>query len=258
MTVIVAPPHLTDAARGDWEVLQTPTPAAPRFDPAQAELLPEPARRWVLHAVAPGTPLLRAVVLDLRGTIRLGGWRPFRAAQALLPMAGYVWAATARLGPVTVRGFDRYRDGTGEMRWRLLDVLPVMSGSGPDIARSAAGRLAAEFVLAPAAALDARVQWKALGDHQAVARLPVGEEEHEVTLTVAPDGRLEAVTLPRWGDPSGDGRFGVHPFGVECGREAVFDGFTIPAELRGGWWPGGDRWADGEFIRCTVEHARYR
>ncbi|WP_113701544.1 DUF6544 family protein, partial [Nonomuraea lactucae] len=216
-----------------------------------------PARRWVLRAIAPGAPLLRAVVLETHGTIRLGVWRPFRATQVVRPMAGYVWTAAARLGLLTVRGFDRYRGGVGEMRWRLLGVLPVMSGGGPDVSRSAAGRLACEFVLAPAAALDPRVHWKPLDDRQAVARVPVGDEEHEVTLTIAPDGRLEAVTMRRWGDP-GKGPYGPHPFGVECGREVTFDGFTIPAELRGGWWPGDARWAEGEFIRFAVDHARYR
>jgi hypothetical protein len=260
MTLIVPPSHLTDAARRDWEILQASTSGpegAERFDPAQAEPLPEPARRWVLHAIAPGTPLLRSVVLDLHGAIRLGAWHPFHAVQVLLPMSGYVWAAVTRLGPLTVRGFDRYRDGVGEMRWRMLDAVPIVSGGGPDIARSAAGRLACEFVLAPASALDPRVRWKPLDGRQAIAHVPVGEEEYEVTLTVAPGGRLEAVTVPRWGNPD-KGPYRTHPFGVECGRESSFGGFTIPAEVRGGWWPGGPRWAEGEFIRFTVDHARYR
>lgn len=261
MTVIVAPPHLPAQARRDWAALQAATDPAPCFDPAQAGPLPEAARRWVLHAIAPGTPLRRSVVLRSRGEIRLGAWRRFRAVQALEPMEGFVWAATAWMGPLPVHGFDRYHGGAGETRWRMLDALPVrlpvMSGSGRDSTRSAAGRLAAEFVLAPAAALDPRVRWKHLDRYEAVAILPVGEEDVEVRLAVDDDGRPAAVTLSRWGDPDGGG-YRRHPFGVVCGREGAFDGFTIPVWLRCGWWPETERWDEGEFIRFTVEDAVYR
>ncbi|GAA3561162.1 hypothetical protein GCM10022419_047250 [Nonomuraea rosea] len=251
MTVVVAPPHLTEQARQDWELLQRQTRQAPAFDPGQADLLPEPARRWILHAIAPGAALSRAVVLTMRGTIKLGQWRRFYATQVLLPLEGYVWSASAWLGPAPVHGFDRYRAGAGEMRWRLLNTFPVMSGSGPDITRSAAGRLACEIVMAPAAALDPRVRWKALDEQHAVATVPIDGEDHDVTLTIAPDGRLERVTMSRWGNPDGT-TYREHLFGIECADEATFDGFTIPARVRGGWWP------QGEFIRFALDDVLFR
>ncbi|MFF4615535.1 DUF6544 family protein [Nonomuraea jabiensis] len=257
MTVIVAPPHLTEEARHDWDVLQRATERAGVFDPGQADVLPEPARRWVLRTITPGTPLLRAVVLSMRGTIKLGAWRRFRATQVLLPLEGFVWSASVHLGPLPVHGFDRYRAGAGEMRWRLLDTLSMMSGTGTDITRSAAGRLACEFVLAPAAALDPRVRWKALDGRRAVAGLPVGSADHDVTLTIAPDGRLERVTMSRWGNPD-KGMYREHLFGVDCEDEITWDGFTLPARMRGGWWPGTERRTDGEFIRFTLDDALFR
>ncbi|MFB9476675.1 DUF6544 family protein [Nonomuraea salmonea] len=257
MTVVLAPPHLTQQARHDWDLLQAGTPAPRPFDPAEADLLPEPARRWVLHAIEAGTPLLCSAVLRMRGDIRLGRWRRFEALQVLAPMEGFVWTARAWMGALPVSGFDRYRAGVGEMRWRLLDAVPVMSGTGPDITRSAAGRLACEFVMAPAAALDPRLRWKPLDDDRVIAVVPVGGEDFDVTLTVAPTGMLTAVTVERWGNPD-KGPFRSHLFGVVCGDEATFDGFTVPARLRGGWWPGTGRWADGEFIRFKVEDALFR
>ncbi|MFD2352472.1 DUF6544 family protein [Nonomuraea ferruginea] len=91
------------------------------------------------------------------------------------------------------------------MRWRMLDALPVMSGSDHDISRSAAGRLASEFVLVPAAALDPRVRWKHVDRYEAVASMPVGDEDFDVRLAVDDDGRLVGVTVSRWGDPDGGG-----------------------------------------------------
>ena len=57
--------------------------------------LPEPARRWLSHAIAPGTPLWGSVELTMHGQIKLGRWRPFTARQVLTPPDGYIWAATA-------------------------------------------------------------------------------------------------------------------------------------------------------------------
>ncbi|MEV0591440.1 DUF6544 family protein [Nonomuraea cavernae] len=257
MSVVVAPPYLSYEARRDWQLLQAATEDPEPFDPARAGLLPEPARRWLLHAIAPGTPLLRAVVLETHGTIRLGGWRTFHATQALLPMVGFVWTATAYVGLLNVQGFDRYLCGAGEMRWRLMNTIPVMSGTGEDITRSAAGRLASEFVLAPAVALDPRIRWKPVDDRRVIACLPVGDEEHEVTLDVAPSGRLTAVTLQRWGNPDQE-RYREHPFGARCEGEITFDGFTLPESLRVGWWPDMERWAEGEFLRFSIDDALYR
>jgi len=51
------------------------------FDPAATAGLPEPARRWLSHAIAPGTPLWSRAELTMRGHIKLGRWRPFTARQ---------------------------------------------------------------------------------------------------------------------------------------------------------------------------------
>src|SRR5437868_9437446 len=121
------------------------------FDSAATMGLPEPARRWLSHAIAPGTPLWGSVELTMHGRIKLGRWRPFTARQVLSPPAGYTWAATARLAGLPVTGYDRLSSGAGEMRWRLLRLFPVLTTAGPDITRSAYGRMAGEIALIPTA-----------------------------------------------------------------------------------------------------------
>jgi hypothetical protein len=109
-----------------------------------------PGREVVQHSIREGTPLARTAWLRMRGHIRLGStWRTFTATQLLAPGAGFIWAATAQFIGVPVLGYDKYFDGAGEMRWRLGGLVPVIAASNAEISTGAAGRLAAESVLAP-------------------------------------------------------------------------------------------------------------
>ncbi|MFG2006806.1 DUF6544 family protein [Spirillospora sp. NPDC048911] len=237
--------------------LEAPTGPVPLFTPARVQHLPPPARRWLIHAIQPDTPLLTTTRLSMHGRIRIGAWWRFQAEQILRPPTGFVWAATTHLAGVPVTGFDRYTDGAGQMRWRLLGALPLISAAGPDTTRSAAGRLAAEFVLSPASALAPWITWEPIDDHQALARVTIGPRTHLVTVTVAASGALTSVSLPRWGNPDGHAHR-QHTFGVKVYSETTFDGFTIPSYATAGWWHGTDRWADGQFIRFRVDHASFR
>lgn len=62
------------AAAGTWERLSRGQPNPGRFAPVMAAGLPESACRWLTHAIVPGTPLARAVIVEMEGHIRLGRW----------------------------------------------------------------------------------------------------------------------------------------------------------------------------------------
>ena len=257
------PRGLTGDVRSDWADLGAPTGAPARFEVEMTAALPEPARRWLTHAIAPGTPLLTSVELVTHGQIRLGAWRGFTATQRMSAARGFVWAATARMTglpfmglPVT--GFDRYTRYTGEMRWMLLGAVPVQTATGLDVTRSAAGRHAAEMlVLLPAAGLSPQVKWRSLDADRAVARIKVGSGFHEVTLTVAASGALTSMTMSRWGATT-KGSFAERVFGADLGAEATFDGFTVPRAVTAGWEHGTAGWPQGQFIRYTIDSANYR
>jgi hypothetical protein len=255
--VTTAPvPAAARRVRREWEALTAPGGLPETFDVARVGDLPEPARRWLVHAIAPGTPLWRSVVLTMRGEIRLGTWRPFTARQVLAPPRGFVWAATARLFGLPVTGFDRYSSGTGQMDWRFAGLVPVMTATGPDVTRSAAGRLAGETALAPTTFRSAT--WRSGSDEDhAVGTWRIDEHEESAEFHVAPDGRLLGVLMQRWGNPGGE-PFGRHPFGVTIEAEDSFDGVTIGSRLRAGWWWGTDRQDEGEFFRASITGARFR
>jgi hypothetical protein len=78
-------PRAARSVRREWDLLRGSTDEPQAFEPSMAADLPEPARRWLTHAIAPGTQLWQSVELSMRGQIRLGAWRPFTARQVLAP-----------------------------------------------------------------------------------------------------------------------------------------------------------------------------
>jgi hypothetical protein len=248
-------PRWARASRTHWTVVATPAVDPRPFDPAMTDLLPDPVARWLRHAIEPGTPLGAAVLFAMHGHILVGQWRPFRARQ-VINARGFVWVASARFGPIPVRGFDRYVDAEGEMRWRLLGAIPVMSAQDADITRSAAGRLAVEILVAPFGALFPNVAWHGIDDAHAEAHIEIDGTTHTATIAVDDVGRLVSVALPRWGNPLGE-PYGLYPFGVEMTGEQRFAGMLLPDRVDAGWFYGTERWNEGEFFRADIDEARF-
>jgi hypothetical protein len=218
--------------------------------------LPAAARLWRDHAIAPDARPAAVARLRMHGRIKVSAWQPFRATEVIDPAHGYRWTASVGRTGLLFRGGDRLWDGAGSMRWRLLGLLPVIRASGPDMARSAAGRLAAELVFHPAALLAAAREWEDLGPESFTVALEAAGELHRLTVEVAPDGAVRRLSLPRWGSPD-RGPFALHPFGALLEGEIGDAGYTVPAVMRAGWWPDDERWQAGEFFRATLDEVRY-
>jgi hypothetical protein len=211
-----------------WRSLQV-RPPDETFDPASVAGLPEPARRYLLRAIAPGTPLARSVVVTLVGRIGLrpgANKLPFTSELLVAPPDGLIWKATVGSGVMRLSGDDRYAAGQGMMRWFLWHLIPVIRAGGPDVSRSAAGRVALEAAsfLPPALLPQRGARWEAIDDHSARVHLRVGSEKLTPVLFVAADGRLEQLEMLRW-DP--DDRDYILWRGDALTAERRFGGYTL-------------------------------
>ena len=130
---------------------------------------------------------------------RSGRWQRFEADWLLAPPEGFIWAARTQVGPLSIAGFDRYTGGAGEMRWRLFGVVPFIGASGPDVSRSAMGRLAAELCFVPAVALSPALRWEEIDSHRVAVHVNAHGWSHRVTLTIGSSGGTVSRRRPTVG-----------------------------------------------------------
>jgi len=228
------------------------------FNPDQIAQLPEAVRRYLQHAIAPGTQLAAAVRLHMHGEIKLKGWVPFKAQQVISEANGMIWSATAWMNGLPVFGSDRFLDGQGTMQWKILGIFPVMVASGLDISRSTRGRLRAESVWLPSLLCGKDVVWQATDPSHINPNFVIQGERAQLDLTIDTKGRLHTAKLMRWGNPDNTTFHDVE-FGAIVEEEQTFCGYTIPSYLRVGWYFGTDQFeSKGEFFRVTIDDAIFR
>ena len=241
-----------------WRALEQESSTGQIFSEDLVADLPEPARRYFLHAIRPGTPLASRLYWRYSGTMKPGKQMPemsLSVNQIIAGRRGFVWKAVAHKGPLVVTAADHYLDGDARMRISLFGLIPVINASGPDIARSSLGRLLVESIALPPSILPGpNVRIEPVDESHFRAIVNLQGVLTPITIAVDSDGRVKEMTMPRWGNLTDDGHFEYIPYGAVIDEERSFGGYTIPSRIRVAWWHGTDRYL--EQIRLTVDTAR--
>ena len=229
--------HLADrAAMHRLLSMQPVQPAC--FDPRMTADLPEPARRYFLYTITPGTPLYQVAKISMTGRFGMGTmanprYLPMTATQILAMPGGFIWKMRARRNFMTISGSD----SECWTRFWLMGLLPVVRmGGDPDHTRSAFGRYVAEAVFwSPAAVLSGPgVAWEQVD--RDCARLIVRHQDlvQSVDVTVAPDGQPTRVCFDRWSNANPEKQHRLQPFGGYLSEFQSFAGFRLPTHVEAG------------------------
>ncbi len=203
--------------------------------------LPDPAKRYLRHAIREGAPLRRAARLHVAGSFRLGNtWLPFTGTESLVPPHGFVWRADVGLTASGRRWVEgQLEDFAHAQVWRYGTFPILHEESTPDLVKWAADRLLIDTLWCPSALLPQfGAVWESVDDKRVSVRIPVQDEAANLILTVADSGRLEAFRLLRWGNPFSPDVWGRYLFGGEVTAEHTFGDYTIPTRYRASWEPG--------------------
>ena len=242
------------AATSAWKTLARRPRTSPLFDVDSLIGLPPPAQRHLERVLPPRTPLATVVRLEMSGELKVGSrWLPFQARQILSASTGFVWSAEVGGRFLRFSGADVMEPDGSSMEFRLLGLIPVVRSSGPDIARSAAGRLAAETVawLPQALAPQSGARWTTIDDRHATVTLrrPCGTTS--VDVEVDDEGRLRSVGLQRWNSDAKPPQ--PQPFGGRFGSEfATGDGVLLANDCEVGWGWNTGWWPSGRFFTGRI------
>jgi len=223
------------------------------FDPELLGNLPHLARRYLEQAIAPGTLLASAVRLWMHGEMKFGkDWHSFKAEEVICWNRGMIWQATTLMNGLPILGEDRVVDGVGNASWNTIQR------SGEDITRSCVGRFQAESIWLPSVLCSPDIIWTELNASQVQATFTALGEPAKLTLTVSNQGALEQLKVDRWGSLEGEA-FHYGDFGGIVEDSSTFEGYTIPTQLRVGWFFGRERFeSEGESFHCTIDKAIYK
>ncbi|SEW40484.1 hypothetical protein SAMN04488515_2713 [Cognatiyoonia koreensis] len=253
---------MADAETAWADIASRQTETADRYTPEMVRDLPEVAQRYLNHAIAPGTPLLRKAELEMAGEFLLGepgAQKTFAmlARQVLAPPHEFVWIARMSSGPVRISGSDGLHHRHGWTRFWMLHSLPLVQlAATADLDRAAAARPAIEAIWAPATMLPANgASWVQTGPDTADVTFGTEAEAITITLRINADGALKEIWTMRWSDSNVEKTYKIQPFGATIQAEDNYNGFTIPSRVTVGNHFGTDHFLP--FFIARLTHVRH-
>jgi Family of unknown function (DUF6544) len=232
-----------DYARHVEEALARPREAGVVTE-ADLAGLPAPVARLMRHAGAVDRPAAMGFRATIHGRIRGGPtkpWMPFTGEQVNVygPEPCRLFFMDARMSGLPVDVLHVFDRQGATMRVRLLSLLPIVSGSGPEMDRAETVTVLNDLcLLAPAALVGAPIVWRSTDDERATvtAELTLGGQTVSADLSIDPDGRLT--------DFVSDDRLRAAPDGRSFTRQR----WSTPVRSEGEW--------DGRRV-CRVGEARW-
>lgn len=175
---------------------------------ADLEALPEPARRYMRFMGVVGRPRDWSFLVQFRGRFKRAGqpWMPCEAWQynTNRPVSRLFHMRIDFLHVLPMIGRDSYVSGRGAMRGKLLDLVTVADGSGPEFdLGELVTYLNDALVLAPSMLLDGSTTWRAVDDDADAFDVGLTDGGHTVAARVFVDARgamTDFATEDRWCD----------------------------------------------------------
>lgn len=250
----------TLAERRIWNnLIQHAGSSGTTFELSLLDGLPEPAQRYFRYTIAPGTPLVSVVEIDMAGQLGLGTkeeprYGQMTAHQILAPPEGLVWRLQA--GPIS--GSDAVTSDTSWTRFWFFHLIPIVRVSGSaDHHRSAFGRVVSEGAFwVPASLLPGdAVSWAPLDENTARATVSYGIYSQAIELTVRSDGQPSRVIIQRWSNENADKAWREQPFGGYLSDFQEVNGYRLPMRVEGGNLIGTENYFP--FYKAEVQAIRF-
>lgn len=226
------------------------------------EHLPAPVAAYVRASGAVGRPHLVGFRAEISGRIRSGvdaPWMRWNGAQVNTfgPEPSRVFFMDATMKGLPADVLHVYVGPTATMQVRAASLLGIVDASGPEMDRAETVTLLNDMcVLAPAALVDAPIDWTPIDDHH--ARAAFTNAGHTISAVLAFDDDHELVDFvsdDRFEAAPGGGGFVPRRWSTPIADYRSFDGRRVGVVGKGRWHPEGEpAW---DYIEFHVDHIDY-
>lgn len=224
--------------------------------PNELDRLPSPVQHYLLNAGVVGRPRTKMFQAHFEGRMKMGGetdsWRKVEGHQSSFMDSSYTrifYIKTRMFGIVPVVGRDKYDNGQGNMRIRVMDKFTVVNTLSETMDKSALVTFLNDLMFFPSAMLSPKVKWEAVSDSSAKATLTdCGKSVSGIFFFNSDHDIVNFVTDDRTYD-NGRGDVRKARWWTPMRKHATFKGIRVPVE-GGAEWDFGDRrffYADFKF-----------
>jgi hypothetical protein len=175
-------------------------------------------------------------------------WMPLVAEQyfTTTPPA-FLWHCTMRPFPLAwISATDRFSEGHGNMRIKLLSLIPLGDARGSEMDQGELQRYLAEMIWFPTAWLSNAIEWQAIDAHSVKATIRVQNVTASVILHENEQGQLTHVTADRYKEEHG--HYLLAPWSAQAQNYQEVDGIRIPTRIEVTW-----HLASGDFTWFRIE-----
>jgi len=219
--------------------------------------LPDPVAKWLLASGFDGQNYVGTVKLKQNGELRTAigkPWLPMEAKQLFVTaQPGFVWDAKIRMAPgIYLNGIDIYSNGKGSMLIKLMSVVNVVDAQGPEIDQGTLVRYLAEIAWFPTAALSEYIEWEAIDEKTAKAKITYGGIEAEGIFEFNEKGQVLAFSAKRFMENKGE--YKLKDWKALLDGHENLGGFIVPTRAKLIWEL---EEGDFEWFRCEVTEIKY-
>jgi hypothetical protein len=235
------------------------THAAPAWNAAGLDALPEPVQRYFRFTFPAGAPPYTAVHLSASGQFRrpqTEGFNPTTARQVIAAgVPALMFSATTPVLPgVWARAYDFFADGQMEMKAKILSTLTVVDEKEtPTLNEISLRRWLLESALYPSSLLPGGpVRWEPIDAKSARATVTWGDMHASLVAYFAPDGHMTHMQS----EADGDLNTPYHGSGEHVARSdyQLVDGQMIPMAFTISRMAGGQLYP---FWRGRIDNIRF-
>lgn len=214
--------------------------------------LPAPVQNWLMRSRIIGKQRIQTLRLKQKGLMRSKPgqkeWSIMQAEQYFaIDEPSFIWKAKMHMMPaISINARDKYVNGKGEMKIRILSLIPIANSRGYRVDQGTLQRYLAEICWFPSAALSPHITWEAIDSTSAKATLNYKGSSGSVIFHFNDRWDLSGCNADRYMG-AGNGA-SLEKWEVRYIEYSVLNGIRIPVKSEATW-----KLKSGDFTWLRLE-----